>query len=686
MSSKAKHDNGSYLLHIDGIRAIAFSTVLLFHFKIPGFNNGFLGVDSFLVISGFLMTRIINKDVRSGTFSMTEFIKKRFWRLYPSLITTVAFTSIAGHFMLSNRLIDDLVKSAQAAIFFLSNIYYSKDYRYFGLRSQYRPLLHIWSLSLEEQFYIVWPLILLLLNSFEKKIFRRRWQYDVSVLFMLSISLALNFALEFKHGNFVFYWLPSRFYEFLIGAMLSFHFESLNQKFSSVFLSNFLSAIGLILFYLSVINCRWSRTPVPNFISCISTTLLILSPDSFFSRNVLCSKLLIFIGKLSYAAYLIHWPLWVLYGTLNAFQISVVEKIWLIAAVLLFAIILRKYIEQPFRHKRSRTSQIYLVSILLLVLSLEIFNSYSYEEDGTGKLQYRKRKSYSRISCKKLSKEHKIFRKFRNSDPIPQACYIGNNNTVLEDTGFSAVLVGSSFAEHLVPGLRLLAVEKNMTFLVLSSKNCAYQSINNTGSFRKFPYTAQWCFEENKRRNKLLKSLGRQHIILSDFILLRFAGFGFRVLKGNDVFEHPTKGAFAYFKSSCNALLGQGHVVSFLGDTPFISYETFEAVISNVKLAKMNPFGRKESLHEMLSWRFSLNEQHSESNNKLIKFFDVEERVRACKMVDMMKEFCRFKDKKLQCDFFDAISQLPLYTDGAHLSVVGAWKTRKKLFKTILQY
>ncbi len=685
MSTQNQDKHKFYLPHIDGIRAIAFLNVLFFHFKFSFFRNGFLGVDIFLVISGFLMTRIITKDVRSNSFSMITFIKKRFWRLYPTFITTVALTLIAGCFVFSTGLMKDLVKSTYAAIFFSSNIYYSKDYLYFGLRSQFRPLLHTWSLSLEEQFYIVWPGLLILLNFCCKKVFVRPWQYDASIFILALVSIAMSCAFESKHSNFVFYWLPCRFFEFLIGAIASLYHEVLNGKQFSKFLSNTLSVIGLIILHYSVFGFVWKQKTMQNLLTCIGTAFLILSPNAFFSMYLLSSKPLVFVGKLSYAAYLVHWPVWVIYGTLNGFRISREEKLWLALATIISAVLLRMLVEQPFRQKRSRTRDVHMICILVLILATSSLPSSISEKDGMEKLEQWKSKAYSRLYCKKLPREHTIFAAFRATEPLPQSCVIGNSNITSDSTSFTAILIGSSFADHLIPGLRLLSVEKNATFLVLASKNCAYQPSGSSSDFVDFPYTAVWCIEENRRRNQLLNSLKPQRILLADFILLRFAGFGFNVLKGKDVLEHPTKGAFVYFKSSCQNLVAKKHIVSFLGDTPFLNYEAFEGVISNVKLQSITSVRRRESLDEMLNWHFSPHDQQFEVNKRLIKFFREENNLKQCKMFDMMHEFCRAYDGKTKCDFFDATTGIPIYTDGAHLSEIGSWKARNVISNEVLK-
>ena len=213
--SSAPDTARQYRPDINGLRAIAILSVLFFHLGIPGVSGGFVGVDIFFVISGFLITGIIYDEyILTGRFNFSNFYIRRVRRLFPALVFTLALTFIAGFFLLALKFFDSFSLSLISALFSVSNFYFWKTRDYFAPNAEFEPLLHTWSLSVEEQFYLLWPITLIFIL--------KRFQKPGAVIFLVVISLiSLGLNAFFKNNSeLIFYMLPFRVFEFAIGALL----------------------------------------------------------------------------------------------------------------------------------------------------------------------------------------------------------------------------------------------------------------------------------------------------------------------------------------------------------------------------------------------------------------------------------------------------------------------------------
>lgn len=203
-----------YRADIDGLRAVAVLPVLFFHAGVPYFSGGFIGVDVFFVISGYVITKGLRAEMEAGHFSVAGFYERRFRRIFPALVATLCLTFAAALFLLLPQELVDLSNSLIASVLSVSNIYFWRSSSYFDASSHFRPLLHTWSLSVEEQFYILMPLAMVASRYF----FGRTWRY----LFwpVLLVSLLLSIAATYTAPTANFYLLPTRAWEILLGAML----------------------------------------------------------------------------------------------------------------------------------------------------------------------------------------------------------------------------------------------------------------------------------------------------------------------------------------------------------------------------------------------------------------------------------------------------------------------------------
>lgn len=350
MSSLSFH--AQYRPDIDGLRAIAILPVVLYHAGLPGLSGGFVGVDVFFVISGFLIAGMVDREVREGKFSLVQFYERRARRILPALVSVLTVCLVAGWILAFPNDFVDLAKSALATLGFSSNVYFWIVTDYFAPAAELQPLLHTWSVGVEEQFYLVFPLTMMLAASW-----RRR-----TLLFLLAAvllaSLGIGLWATFTYPEFAFYLIPSRAWELAIGVLLAL---GAVPGVESRYLREFSAFAGLAL-VLGAVAFLGPETPFPGFaaiLPCVGTALIIHagSAGSSIVGRVLSSPPLRFIGLVSYSLYLWHWPI-LAFARMAAGSIELPVS-WRVAAVLaslLSASASWKWIEQPFRD-RQRVSR-----------------------------------------------------------------------------------------------------------------------------------------------------------------------------------------------------------------------------------------------------------------------------------------------------------------------------------------
>jgi peptidoglycan/LPS O-acetylase OafA/YrhL len=285
---------------IAGLRAVAVAGVVLFHLKLTGFQGGFVGVDVFFVISGYLITRNILADINSGQFSFCGFYARRTRRIYPALIFTVLATYLLGALWCSPPMFLDLAKESTHAILSISNIQYWREAeQYFAPHAENLALLHCWSLSLEEQFYLFWP-ALILLASKSGRVF-------TIVALVGAASLAHAIIASRSDPSAAFFLTPFRIFEFAIGAMVL--PAEANIRLTRP-MSEALSAIGMgsILASALLFHSEMPGADVASLIPCVGAALVIRSGGMTWSAMMLTNRAAVAVGAISYSLYLCHWP------------------------------------------------------------------------------------------------------------------------------------------------------------------------------------------------------------------------------------------------------------------------------------------------------------------------------------------------------------------------------------------
>ncbi len=368
--------NDFYRSEIDGLRALAVISVIAYHAFPEIFPAGFLGVDIFFVISGFLITSVITSDLSKGKFNLLLFYSRRIKRLFPALILVIIACFAFSWFALYSKEFASLGNHIFASVGFFLNFVLWQESGYFDTKSMLKPLLHLWSLSVEIQFYIFWPLILLVTNQYKLNVLR-------VTFIVFSISLLLNVLFLEKDAIGAFYLSFNRFWEFQIGAMCALlireypsFFGRLSSKYSNYFIT---FAFTLLLLVVLLTPIHQTHSVVLALLITIATLSLILfSQDSMMAKKVLGNPLMVGIGIISYPLYLWHWPLISFGQIMTNGRLTPFYKFLLIFAAVVLAYLTYRCLERYLRYGSKK-----ITIILLIILIFIASQGWSvYSRDG----------------------------------------------------------------------------------------------------------------------------------------------------------------------------------------------------------------------------------------------------------------------------------------------------------------
>lgn len=342
----------AYRADIDGLRAIAIVAVVLFHFTVPGFRGGFVGVDVFFVISGFLITSIITSQLSDGTFTINRFYERRIRRLLPTLALVLAATMVAGLVLMPAPDLKRLAGSIFYTLILGANFYFADRGNYFESWVDEAPLLHMWSLAVEEQFYLVWPLLL------SRVLWRRRERLVMvaGAIWAASLLASLHAAWRFPVEGF---YLPhTRAWELMTGCLLALGLLA-PPRTSAI--ANLASLIGLGAIAIAVVG--YDQTVVMPGIAAalpVAGTFLVIwsgSGTSPIVNRALSWRPLVLVGLVSYAWYVWHWPLLAFFRYARERNPDAAETAVLIGASLLLAVACWRFLEVPIRARAGSFSQ-----------------------------------------------------------------------------------------------------------------------------------------------------------------------------------------------------------------------------------------------------------------------------------------------------------------------------------------
>ncbi|MGB6691001.1 MAG: acyltransferase family protein [Terracidiphilus sp.] len=482
----------SYRPDIDGLRAIAILSVVLDHARVPFLAGGFTGVDIFFVISGYLIGGHIYAELRAGSFSYLRFYQRRAKRILPAFFVVLIFSLIAALILLSPGECADFGRSAFAATLSASNILFWGTTNYFAGKSGFNPLLMTWSLGVEEQFYAMIPLLMVLLARI-----RRNWILPAT-LSACVLSFAFAWAALHSRPMLVFYLLPARAWE--LGAGVALAIVELNRKrdLLSTRAAQWASLLGLTLLLAPLfLLTGTSAYPGPAALpSVIGAALAIAAPASWTNRKLLSMPLLVFVGKISYSFYLWHWPvlsfLHILYGGDAPGEITVAA----IGVSFLAAVLTYSFIEQPFRRSRGAPAPLLIryaaagAAILAACAAVWLSRGFPQRFPQLAPIE---------AASRALKSDPCLAGYGKDSPNVSPACAGAASG------GPSVALWGDSHAAALAPGVRSIASAQGYGFIQLGKAACP-PMIGATHSSPRIPLLAGECMRFNRRVLDLIAS------------------------------------------------------------------------------------------------------------------------------------------------------------------------------------
>ena len=349
----------TYRPDIDGLRAIAVIAVVAFHAFPEWMRAGFIGVDVFFVISGFLISSIIFRSLSAQGFSYRTFYARRIRRIFPALALVLAATLAIGWWVLLPHEWVQLGKHLFAGAAFVSNFAFWSEAGYFDTVAETKPLLHLWSLAIEEQFYIVWPLLLGLA-------YKRKWRLSFVVGALAAASFALNISTVHSHQTAAFYSPLSRFWELMIGGALAWWRQNRPDRLTRY--RDLQSVFGLLCIVLGLVLIRngrtfpgtWALLPTVGTFYCISA-----GPTAFFNRKLLAARPLVWIGLISYPLYLWHWPLLVFARIVGEGKPNLWIRFAIVLASFMLAWLTYRLLELRLRHNGRRVVVVMLIAAMV---------------------------------------------------------------------------------------------------------------------------------------------------------------------------------------------------------------------------------------------------------------------------------------------------------------------------------
>lgn len=384
MRSKPMNTGPTYRPDIDGLRAVAVLSVIFYHLNESIIPGGFVGVDIFFVISGYLITFQILRDLESNRFSLLEFYRRRIKRIVPALLPVIFLSIIVSQIIFLPQDAEKVAESGLWSLFSLANVYFwiFEDTSYFAAASHEKPLLHLWSLGIEEQFYIIWPVILLLTFPFMKS---RLFLYALG--FTATLSFGAGDILFSNHPSFVYYMLPTRAGELLLGGVLA-YFLLTNQELKPSQKSiNLLSGFGFWLIIMSLITLSENVT-FPGFRAIpptLGATLIIFSGHFGTSPvfKLLSTPAMVWVGLISYSAYLWHWPVIAFYRYGFA-HISFISGTAIFILTMLLAYVSFRFVETPLRHSKKPFLKVLFSYFLIPTGATAVLAVVAMKLDGYG--------------------------------------------------------------------------------------------------------------------------------------------------------------------------------------------------------------------------------------------------------------------------------------------------------------
>jgi peptidoglycan/LPS O-acetylase OafA/YrhL len=537
-----------YRREIDGLRALAVLPVILFHAGFETFAGGFVGVDVFFVISGYLITTIILNELEQDKFSIINFYERRARRILPALFFLMLVCIPFAWFWLLPIDMKDFSKSLIAVSIFASNIFFWGESGYFATGLELKPLLHTWSLAVEEQFYILFPLFLMLFWKLGKL-----WiLFTLGIVFFASLAMAEWAA--YAKPSAAFYLLPTRGWELLIGAFAAFYLSQTNGKRFGKIAGEVGGWLGVALILYSVFAFS-KTTPFPSFYALVPTLgvllIILFATQQTTVGKFIGNRAFVGIGLISYSAYLWHQPLFAFVRHRSLSEPSHVVFLALSAFALILAYFSWKLIEGPFRKSGAITrKQIFSLAFFFTLLFV-ILGYFGHTKNGF-------ESRFNRILSGDIGhiEFHKyIDEKYFDCEPKSIAERALSWDSFLrckqsQQGEPEIILLGDSHAEHLFLGLAEYIPNKNIAFYILGER----------------PYVEVKAFKHIF--DEILNNNKTQHIILTMHFINR------------NRIDSQGSGLYDGFSRTIESLIKVGKLVTLVGNVPHFNQDPSLCVYS----------------------------------------------------------------------------------------------------------
>lgn len=656
MLHKKELSHPKYRADIDGLRAIAVLLVVFFHATELG--GGFVGVDIFFVISGFLISTIIFNNLDSNSFSFGQFYIRRILRIFPALLLVLASCGIFGWFALFPDEYKQLNNHIFRSSFFVSNFALLKESGdYFNNSSNVKPLLHLWSLAIEEQFYILWPLILWLS-------WKRKLSFFSVIIILLTSSFVFNLFTVYQNKNAAFYLPQSRFWELLIGSLLAYITNYKTNANSKNFITNFLhkntivkledviSILGIFLIFVAVFLLTknnnfpgaWALLPT------VGAALIIFAgPNAFFNRTILQNNILVWFGLISFPLYLWHWPLLSFAQIIESQTPSIAIKSAAVLLSIILAWLTYYFVEKPIRFK-IYNKKITIILLIVMMILVGLIARYSYDTNRFAVYQKDSHDLATPYQTRKSDGSCENFGLGLSANPRNIVCLTNAKDP-------QVLIVGDSHAMALNSAAYLNQI--NLKTLLIAAHSCL--PFNKYNAKTKFEKECQNLVIKVQEAAKL-KSI--KTIVINNYGPQQedFAKYNFVETKT----DHQKKQE-EFFVDQYNQfikdLIATKKNVVFVIDNPRLSYDPKACVARLFKQsATLNCTTSKEKILQQESILRKLLEEIKKQNPQL-KIFDS-----ANTFCD--ESVCYAKDEKNI-----------LYWDAHHISVAGSKKLLTDLIK-----
>ena len=574
-----------YRREIDGLRALAVLPVILFHAGFDEFSGGFVGVDVFFVISGYLITKIILSDLERGAFSLVDFYERRARRILPALFFMMLVCLPFAWLWLLPSDMKDFSQSLAAVAVFGSNVLFWRESGYFSTAAEFKPLLHTWSLAVEEQYYLIFPILLMVFWGLGK----RRLVIVLGFLFVASLAIAQWASYSMPAA--AFYLLPFRGWELLIGGFAAFYLGRVDREEFGKRSQELGGWLGVSLIFFAIVFFD-KATPFPGFYALVPTlgtvlVILFATKQTTVGRFI-GNKAFVGIGLISYSAYLWHQPLFAFARHAGHSKSGDIVFGLLSIAAIGFAYLSWRFVESPFRSR----SVIGRWKVFALALSFSLFfviAGYS----GHTKNGFEGR--FSRILHGDVG--HVEFFKYMDanfvdceSKPITEQAlwWDGFIRCKQSMKGVpEVVLVGDSHAEHLFLGLAESIPEKNVAFYIQAG----------------LPYMGNPEFDTIF--SEVLRNTNVRHI----FLTVHY--FGRVDAQGNGLYDG--------FSTTIKALRGAGKSVTLVGDIPVFEYDPSACVYSRKKMETSCAIGVEDARRQRARYDASLSKLATEYGLRYVR-------------------------------------------------------------------